>query len=292
MHAFRFARNLRARLACSILAALVIVPLPASAALLFSEDFQGHADGSTILSANGWTGDTVNVNDSANFGGSRVADGRDITGTADGFALIERGLGGNLAGGGTHEMTMDVYAQTGTLPSHNNGFGLSASGGANAFAGGVFWSVIYDKDNVPGKTGYFFDARQISGNASAFLFLDGPFNAVETLRIVLDGAAGEVFGVYDFGSGTQETAHYAVSGAQIGAIDQVFGFFDFRSAHPGGTFASTALGTQFGAAQWDNFVVTGSFDAIPEPGMLAIFTVGLFGVAATRRPVRTAAETR
>jgi hypothetical protein len=254
----------------------------ASAALLFTEDFQGHANGSTVQSANGWAGDAVNVNDSANFSGSRVADGRDIAGTVDGFALIERSIGGNLNGTSVHEMSMDVYAQTGTLPSHNNGFGLSDSTGATAFSGGTYWSVIYDMNNVPGRTGYFFDARQITGISTAFLFLQGPFNAIETLRIVLDGVAGEVYGEYDFGGGVHETTHYAASAAQIAAIDQVFGFFDFRSAHPGGTFASTALGTQFGAAQWDNITVTGTFEGIPEPGMVAVFALGLLGIASAQ----------
>ncbi len=255
----------------------------ASANLLFSEDFQGHANASTIQSANGWTGDAVNVNDSANFGGSRVADGRDIAGTVDGFALIERSIGGNLSGTGVHEMSMDVYAQTGTLPSHNNGFGLSASTGATAFSGGAYWSVLYDMNNVPGRTGYSFDARQITGLSFAFMTLQGPFNAIETLRIVLDGAAGEVYGVYDFGGGTQETTHYAVSSAQIAAVDQVFGFFDFRAAHPGGTFTSTGLGTLFGAAQWDNITVSGTFDGIPEPSAAAVFGLGLLGIASVRR---------
>jgi hypothetical protein len=255
----------------------------AHAALLFSENFQGHADGSTAQSANGWAGDTVNVNNSANFGGSRVLDGTDIGGTVDGFAYTARNLGGNLAGGSVHRMSMQVFAQTSSLPSHNNGMGFSSSGGANDFENSAHWAVLYDLNNVAGRTGYLFDARNLTGGASDYLLFEGPFNAVQTLDIVLDGAAGEVYGVYDFGAGAVETTHYAVSAARIAAIDQVFGYFDFRSAHPGGTFASTGRGTQFGAAQWDNISVTGTFDAVPEPGMAGLLALAVGGIGFARR---------
>jgi hypothetical protein len=273
----------------ALLASFLVLsaPIGASAALLFSEDFEGHANGSTVATANGWTGAIVNVNDSAHFGGSRVLDGTDASGTVDGFATIERGLGGTLDGAASHRMSVDVYAQTASLPSHNNGLGMSASGGASAFNGGVYWSVLYDLNNVSGATGYVFDARSMTGNSSDFFLLNGPFDSVQTFEIVLDGLGGEVYGVYDFGSGTQETTRFTVSAAEIAAIDQVFGFFDFRSANPGGVFASTGRGTQFGGAEWDNLSVNGSFEAVPEPAMSGLLCLGVAGMFAVRRRRRS-----
>lgn len=265
-----------------VLFLLALGPYSVSAALLFSEDFQGHANGSTVQSANGWVGDTVNVNDSANFAGSRVLDGRDLAGTPDDFAIIERGLGGNLQGNAVHRMSMDVYAQTSGLPSHNNGMGIGTTGGPSAFTGGAHWTVLYDEGG-PGGTGYFFDARGITGNGSDFFRFNGPFDSVQTLEIVLDGLAGEIYGVYDFGGGAMETAHYSVNTAQIAALDKVYAFFDYRSAHPGGKFASTHLGTQFGAAQWDNIALNGSFEAVPEPATAALFGLCALGLGIARR---------
>ncbi|MDP6346593.1 MAG: hypothetical protein QF491_23890, partial [Alphaproteobacteria bacterium] len=236
----------------------------AQAAVLFTEDFQGHADGSIVTSANGWTGTVVNVNDSGNFGGSRVLDGIDYAGTVDGFAYIERSFGG-LASGAIHEMTIDAFAQSTSLQSHNNGMGLGSSASGSGDRAGAYWSPLYDVNNVAGQTGWVFAANGIAGGTGNTEIVIGGFDAVRSLKIVVDGIAGEVYGVYDFGSGSTETAHFAVGAAEIAAIDEVFGFFDFRSANLGSPWASTSKGTRFGAAQWDNIQVTGAFAAGEVP---------------------------
>jgi hypothetical protein len=276
-------KHLSIAVAASIAAAASA--LPASAALLFTEDFQTHADGGVVAGTNGWTGDVVNVNDSASFGGSRVLDGTDFSGTVDGFAQVRNSIGGALSGTGVHRMSFDVFAKTSALPSHNNALGFGSSSNATLGAGGAYWSVIYDKDNVAGKTGYFFDVRSMTGGTSDYMFIDGPFDQILTFEVVLDGAAGEVYGVYDTGGGATETTRYAVSAAEIESIDQVMGFVDFRSANVGSPFASTGRGTQFAGAQWDNIAVEGSFAgaAVPAPAPLPLLAAGIVFIAARRR---------
>ncbi len=266
-----------------LVAAVVLATPPAFAAILFAEDFSGHSTAGGAAGTNGWTGDNININASPDFGGSNVLDGNDASGTIDGFAVVERQFG-NLSGtSGLHEFSIDVFGQTASLPSHNSAMGIGSSANATLNRAGAYWLVLYDKDNVSGKTGYFFDARGITGNSSAFQSFDGPFNQVETLKIVIDASLGEVFGVFDFGGSLQETAHFTVGAAEIGAIDEVFGFTDFRSANPGGAFASTGLGSQFSGAQWDNIVVSSDAVPVPEPGALQVYAIGILGIVALRR---------
>ncbi len=275
-------KMLKSFVPCLFAAFLWALP-PASAAILFAEDFSGHSTSGGAAGTNGWTGGDININASPNFSGSNVLDGNDASGTVDGFAFVERQFG-NLSGtGGVHEFSVDVFGQTASLPSHNSAMGLGSSVSASSNRSGAYWLVLFDKDNIPGNTGYFFDARGITGSSSAFESFNGPFNQIETLRIVLDANLGEVYGVYDFGGSMLETTHFAVGSAQIGAIDEVFGFSDFRSANPGGAFANTGLGSQFSGAQWDNILVSSDAISVLEPGALLTFALGLISISLQRR---------
>ena len=266
----KIAKHLSATLVAAV--SIAAFTLPASAALLFTEDFPTHAYGGVVTGTNDWTGDAVNVNESMNFGGSWVLDGADFSGTVDGFTQVHNFIGSALSGTGVHTMALDVFAKRFSLRSRNNALGFGSSADGALGAGGAYWSVIYDKDNVAGKTGYFFDTRAVTGGSSDYMFIDGLFDQILTFKVVLDGIAGEVYGVCDTGSGATETSRFSVSSAQIEAVDQVMGFFDFRSANIGGVFASTGRGTRFAGAQWDNIAVEGSFAgaAVPAPApMLA-----------------------
>ncbi|MGB0629092.1 MAG: hypothetical protein ACPGRZ_00225 [Alphaproteobacteria bacterium] len=279
MHAAPTPRNI----ALSVFAALFFSLTNANAAVLLIEDFESHGPGGQVAGTNGWGGHVVNTNSSANFGGSTVLDGADFSGTIDGFAVVERQFGNLKGSGNVYEFSVDVFGQTSSLPSYNAAMGLGSSASSSLARDGAFWSVLYDKDNIAGKTGYFFDARGITGNSSAFEAHDGAFDQIETLKIVVDGNIGEVYGVYDFGAGVMETTHFSVSSAQIAAIDEVFGFTDFRSANIGSPFASTGRGTRFAGAQWDNIMVTDDAVAVAEPAPLALLAVGLMGLGVFSR---------
>ncbi len=168
---------------------------------------------------------------------------------------------GNLNGtGNVYEFSVDAFGQTFSLRSHDAAMGPGSSAGSTLARDGAHWTVLYDKDNVPGKSGFLFDARGITGNASAFVSQDGPFDQIDVLKIIIDGNSSEVYGAFDFGSG-----------------------LGFRSANIGGSFASTALGTRSGGEQWDNILVTDDSVEVPEPGSLAVFELGLLGLGFLRR---------
>lgn len=274
-------------LTLSALAALFLSTSGAGAAVLFAEDFEGHSSGGVVAGTNGWTGDNINTNTSANFGGSTVLDGTDFSNTIDGFAVVERQFGSLNGSGNVYEFSVDVFGQTSSLPSHNSAMGLGSSASSALARNGAHWTALYDIGGVSGRTGFQFAAQGITGNGAAFEVFDGPFNQIETLKIVIDGNVGEVWGVYDFGAGELETSHFSVSTAQIAAIDQVFGFTDFRAANPGGPFVSTPGGSQFAGAQWDNIVVTDDTVEVPEPAAIAFLGLGLLGLGWSQRRRRS-----
>lgn len=91
------------------------------------------------------------------------------------------------------------------------------------------------------------------------------------MSIVVDGTAGEVYGLYDYGSGnTGETIHYAVTDAQIEELNAVMMYVDYRSP-----MTSTPFGDRYIGGEFDNITV------IPEPATLLL--LGLGGLALHRR---------
>ncbi len=191
-------------------AALILSTTGTHAAVLFSENFEGHSPGGVVAGTNGWAGGNINTNSSASFGGSTVLDGTDFSGTVDGFALVERQFGNLNGSGNVYEFSVDVFGQTFSLRSHNAAMGLGSSAGSTLARDGAHWTVLYDKDNVPGKTGFLLDAHGMTGNASAFVPQDGPFDQIDVLKIIIDRNSSEVYSALDFGSGLVETSRFAV----------------------------------------------------------------------------------
>jgi hypothetical protein len=84
--------------------------------------------------------------------------------------------------------------------------------------------------------------------------------------IVVDGPAGEVYGLYDLGSGLLESAHFSVTPARIGSLTKIAALFDFRFSEP--------------SVDIDNIRV--DVNVIPEPSSALLISAGVFVLAFVR----------
>jgi hypothetical protein len=85
------------------------------------------------------------------------------------------------------------------------------------------------------------------------------------MSIVVDGPAGEVYGIYDFGEGPVETPHCSISAEQIAKLDVVEIFVDYR--YPtykwlGGEFDNIVVATAVVDSDGDG--VPDDEDAFPD----------------------------
>lgn len=240
-------------------------------AIIFSEDWSSHSADGQVAGTNGWTGGYININSSSQFGGANVLDGNDSTGGADAMTTTQRALDNPLSGSGQiYTLSFDIYAQTTGNPSGNTFMGFGSSSSEDNFLhSGVGWGAVYE-GSASNSTEYSFDARSITGDPNNYVWVEGPFDQIVNLRIIIDGIAEEVYGQYDFGNGLVDTQRYSLTAAQIGSIDEVVSFTDHRSAISGDPWSSTPFGSRYSGAQWTNIQVS----AIPEPS--GILYLGLF----------------
>jgi hypothetical protein len=186
-----------------------------------------------------------------NFGNdldSYVLDGRYDIGR-DIFSVIYHSLPRALNSEEKTVMSFDTYATTTYPISHNTVIGLGVEGdGAK-----LFWNPLEETIN---SGMWSFDARGVTGNSADYQRIGGGYDQPVSLKIMIDGPAGEVYGLYNFGSGEQETQHYSVSTSTIETLNAVFLNLDFRSP----TAASTPLGSQYFGIELDNILVEVSAD--------------------------------
>ena len=234
----------------------------ALATINFMEDFESYADGSNLSGQGGWTGDTMYVGGGTYLSGS-VLDGRDDIGTNT-FSISKNGFGESLNASEITTLNFDGYA-TSTYPlTHSTSVGLDNISGGSA----VVWSAIKAAN---GQFSWAFDARGVTGNSGYYQLITGGYNAAVSMSIVVDGTTGEVYGIYDYGSGnTGETAHYAVTDVQIEELNAVEIYVDYRSPT-----TSTPSGDRYIGGEFDNITV------IPEPATL--FLLGLGSLLLRRR---------
>lgn len=153
-------------------------------------------------------------------------------------------------------LTFDGYGSSVTPPSTNSGVGLLAGPGLSNPSGGVWWDINFDAG------GWSFDARGITGNFSDLskrYTIPGHYDQPGHFSIVLDGAAGEAYGIADFGSGPIQTPRFGVAGAAVAALNKVMIFQDYQ-------VNENRLGAEF-----DNIAIT----AVPEPGEVTLLATGL-----------------
>ncbi len=239
----------------------------ATAAPIFSEDFDSYADGSNLSGQGGWVGDIMYVNNGTYMTGSKVLDGRDDIPTKT-ISISRNGFGSSLDSSAISTMTFDAYATTTAPLTHNSGVGLDNIAGGTLVA---WWPVKAQS----GVFSWSFAPTGLVGSGNYHLVAGG-YNEVVSMSIVVDGVANEVYGKYDFGSGgTGETPHYSVTDAKIEELNSAVIYADYRSPQN----ATTPHGDTFSGGEFDNMVV------VPEPASIIVLTLG--GLAFIRRKLRT-----
>jgi|GEM_PF-3302914 len=209
---------------------------------LFSEDFESYLSVSLITSMNNWKGDSGYVN-SATYMSTNVFDSRYDVG-ADTYNVIYRALDRTLLASETVTMSFDAYATMDAPMSHNTAIGLG-----NGSALKVFWNP---EEDTPGNGKWVFDARSLTGDNSSYESISGGYDVAVSLKIVIDGANSQVYGIYNFGSGEVETSRFPINTSAIEALNTVYLYADYRSP----TAASTSYGTRFEGIELDNILVT------------------------------------
>lgn len=257
-------RTIELAVAASAIAAS-LVATPVAATTLFQEDFEAYAVGSNLTGQGGWVPDYVTSALSVGNGTflpTKVLNG--LAPTNGQLNYTARPLGFALDPNRITTLAYDAYASFGS-GAHDTVIGLGNASIQNFTIGGPNWTL----DRFSGGR-WRFDVTSLTGNSADFILVAGGFDNLVTMRIVVDGLANEVYGVYDFGSGAQQTPHYAVTDAQIATLNEVGVVFDFRGT----------LG-----AELDNLRLFDNVSpAVPEPGsaLLIAASLGLLGFARRR----------
>ena len=238
--------------------------MQASAATLFQEDFESYASGSNVNGQGGWTssspGFIVQVDPGVGLP-TQVANGRhpffNIQWVFHPLAGLEPNSVSTLA--------FDGYGFSSPPPSTNSGVGIQTGQGTLITPETMFWDINRDSG------GWSFDVRGLSSIAFNRFTIPGHYDEVGHFTIVIDGLANQVFGTADFGAGLVETPHFAITDAEISALNTIVMFQDYQ-------VNVNRLGAEF-----DNISVTSSAAAVPEPATASLLIIGL---AALHRQIR------
>lgn len=238
--------------------ALVISLLCANsvnASIIFEEDFETYAAGSSLNGQGGWSNflaGGVVIDHSSNMGGSLVADGFQNAGGPQ--SIIGQSI--NPLSGLT-TFTYDAYASLNDPRSHNSGAFLFNSLGL------IGWGETNNSAFGAPPRWYF-----ISGGVVEYQPINFAFDEVVHLKTVLDVDAGEVYGFLTTASTTVETSHFVLSQASFDAINSIQMVFDYEQFP-----ARTGL-------QIDNLQLSSD---VPEPSGIMLLSLGLLGGLSFRR---------
>lgn len=231
-----------------------------AAGTLLHDDFESYAPGSNLVGQNGWTDEfggvfTIQIDPGTGLP-TQVVNGRH---PYFNIHTAIKQLPRAFTSSETVTLSFDGYGSSIFPPSTNSGVGLLAGPGLSNPVGGIWWDINNDSG------GWSLDARGISGDftdLSKRFTIAGHYDELGRFSIVLDGAAGQVYGIADFGTGPIETPHFSVSGAAIAALDKVMIFQDYQ-------INRNRLGAEF-----DNISIT-AIPAVSEPGGVALLVAGL-----------------
>ena len=201
---------------------------------IFKEDFESYTEGSDFIAQSAWAGSgpvasvvsTMTVNAGA-YLESKVLDGRDEAGA--GWIMAAAHPTEPLSSSGVTTLSVDTYSTTDPATINSGiGFGQNPNPVGFSFESfTVFW-------NVSVATGWEFDTRSIGGAREGF---PGGTDRAVNLKIVVDGPAGEVYGVIDDAvEGRRETGRVAIPAETIAKLDTVSLFVDKSQSRTGPEF--------------------------------------------------------
>lgn len=244
------------------LAAMLLLSGAASAQVtLLSDDFEAYAPGSNLVGQNGWVsqyGPGLRVGRPGTNLPTQVLDGHLFPGSSA-QAAIARLFALPIDPSKITALQIDVHTVD-AFSSDNSFFGFDVGGGPDNFVlDGALWAA----DRI---TGWRLNVEGLIGlpYGSAPQLVAGGFGTAVKLGIVVDGVANEVYGIYDFGVGWQQTAHFAITPAQIASITGVGIEVDHR-------FGRTSI-------EYDNLLV----QSVPEPSTYALWLAGIAGLGLMR----------
>lgn len=228
-----------------LFAFFLFVPLASATSIIFQENFESYDEGSNLSETAAWSGDRTLVGYSDPFE-SMVANGR-----------LRAGLGGQawsthvfaeaLDVTKVYTLTFNAYATTELPESHNSGVTFHSIDTPNV-AG--WWMANNPAAGAgspsPDFVGWLFDVRYLAGNSSLYS-VDGGFDQIVTLSVIIDPLNLEVYGIANFGSGSLETPRYPIILDRFFNIDGVSVEQDYR----------------LGGAEFDNINLASA--PVPEP---------------------------
>ena len=195
---------------------------------LFSDDFQAYTQGTGIAGQGGWYARNPSqapilvstgsgLGSSVLNGGIRTGDGNY---TDANMPVVLHSLSGPLSAGGISKISIEAYGFS-NYRSHAAGVGF-----ASADLGEIFYWVA-DWYGHPRETPKWTFAGTGVGDNSIF---SGGFDQRITLEVIVDGAAGEVYGRLTHSGGSYETTRFAITPAQLSSLTEVMIFEDFRDS--------------------------------------------------------------
>jgi hypothetical protein len=232
----------------------------ASAAVIFSEDFENYAPGSNIVGQGGWTHfDAISTDPylvTAGTGMStNVLNGHVLPSGSSFFSRVIHAFA-PLNPDALTTFSYDTYLFSSGPASNNTTMGFLSSTGPSDVNWGNYPVSVGDDD-------WSFVANGITQNYIGF-----GFDETVQAQIVVDGVNNEIFGILTHSGGILTTNPVAVSDAYISSLDLIHSVVDYRHSSPTGV-------------EFDNLLLTSV--VVPEPSSMLLLGIGALILILFRR---------